>query len=147
MRRIILGSDGSTQARNAEDQVISLAHGDDCSVIALYIVATDLMHYGLVDQLATQSDKEDFMRYVSELGKRECRDRLGGFLERAQEHGVAAQLNVRWGEPLREVLAAATESGADEVFLPPSSWGMDFTLPHLVARMNSLSPCKITILA
>lgn len=146
MRRILLGSDGSAMARQAEDHAIALLNADGGSVIALHVVDTDLMHYGLVDQLATQSDKEDFLRYVREQGESECLARLGGFLERAQERGVDAQLGVRWGEPLREILAAAVENGADEIILPPQSWGMDFTTPHLAERMNRSSPCKITIM-
>ncbi|MEL7639255.1 MAG: universal stress protein [Solidesulfovibrio sp.] len=146
MRRILLGSDGSRQARQAEDRVISLAKGGD-SIVALHVVPTDLMHYGLVDQLATQSDKEEFLRYIRELGERECLDKLSGFLARARERGVDARLSVRWGEPLREILAAAVESAADEVFLPSHGWGVDFTVPEFVARINRSSPCKITILA
>jgi hypothetical protein len=116
------------------------------SVIAVHVVEKDLMHYGLVDQLATQSDKEGFLRYVRELGERECLDRLGGFLERAREKGVEATLMVRWGEPLGEILAAATESGVDEVFLPSRGWGKDFTSTHLEESINISSPNKITVL-
>jgi hypothetical protein len=36
---------------------------------------------------------------------------------------VDALLGVRWGEPLREMLAAAAESGVDEIVLPPRNWG------------------------
>jgi len=146
MRRILLGSDGSPRARQAEDHVISLARDDGGTVIAVHVVDTDLMHYGLIDQLATQSDKEVFLKYVRELGERECLDRLGGFLERAREQGVEASLSVRWGEPLREILAAATESGVDEVFLPSRSWGVDFTVAHRAESMNKASPSKITVL-
>ena len=147
MRRILLGSDGSVEARHAEDHVIATLRREGGSVMALHVVDTDLMHYGLVDQLATQSDKETFLNYVREQGESECEARLGGFVERARKSGVHALLGVRWGEPLRDVLAAATENGADEIVLPPHSWGMDFTTPHLAERLNRSSPCKITIMA
>ncbi|MBI4804835.1 MAG: universal stress protein [Desulfovibrio sp.] len=146
MRRILLGSDGSQQARHVEDHVISLAHDGGGSVIAVHVVEKDLMHYGLIDQLATQGDKEGFMRYVRELGERECLERLGGFRERARQRGVEAQLMVRWGDPLGEILAAATESGVDEVFLPSRGWGKDFTNARLAESLNRKSPSKITVL-
>lgn len=146
MRRILLGSDGSTRARHAEDYAIAAAHADGGSVIALHVVDTDLMHYARVDHLATQGDKDNFLQYVKEQGEQECRVRLGGVVKKAREKGVEARLHVRWGEPLREVLTAASESGADEIILPSHSWGMDFNVPCLMARMNRSSRCKITIL-
>lgn len=147
MRRILLCSNGSPEARRAEDYVLTELRSCGGSVFALHIVDTDLMHYGLVDQLATQGDKENFLCYVREEGERECRGRLGGFLERARKGGVDALLGVRWGEPLREMLAAAAESGVDEIVLPPRNWGLDFTVPHFVDRLNRSSPCKITVLS
>lgn len=145
MRRILLGSDGSEQARQAEDHVISLARDDGGSILAVHVVEKDLMHYGLVDQLATQSDKEGFVRYVRELGERECLDRLGAFRQRARERGVEATLMVRWGEPLGEILEAATENGVDEVFLPARCWGKDFTGAYLAESVNSACPSKVTV--
>ena len=146
MRRILLGSDGSARARRAEDFAIAAAHADGGCVIALHVVDTDLMHYAKVDHLATQGDKDNFLQYVKEQGEQECRDRLGEVMKKAREKGVEARLHVRWGEPLREVLTAARESGADEIILPSQSWGMDFNVPSLRARMNRSSRCKITIL-
>lgn len=146
MRRILLGSDGSARARRAEDFAIAAAHADGGSVIALHVVDTDLMHYAKVDHLVTQDDKDSFVQYVKKQGEQECRIRLGEVVKKAREKGVETRLYVRWGEPLREVLNAASESGADEIILPSQSWGMDFNDSCLRARMNRSSRCKITIL-
>lgn len=147
MRRILLGSDGSAQARQAEDHVISLAHEEGGSILAVHVVEKDLMHYGMVDPLATQGDKEGFVHYVRELGERECLNRLGEFRQRARKRGVEVTLMVRWGEPLGEILAAATENRVDEVFLPPRCWGREFTGARLAEAVNSSCPSKVTVLA
>lgn len=146
MPRILLGSDGSPKARQAEDYAIARAHARGGCIIALHIVDSDLMYYAAVDHLITQRDRENFLRYVREQGEHECRIRLGDVIEKARAQGVDAQLSTRWGEPLREVLAAASENDADEIILPPCSWGMDFTLHSLKERMNRSSGCTVTIL-
>lgn len=145
MRTILFGGDGSVEARQAEDYVLSRAQADGAAIVALHVVDTDLMHYAMVDHLATQSDKEEFLRYVRIQGERESMVRFGPFAEKARGRGIEIRLVVRWGEPLRELLAAAGEIGADEIVLPPQVWGMDFTAARLAERMNRSAPCAITI--
>lgn len=145
MRRIILGSDGSPEAREAEQYALAMLQpGDD--IIALHVVNTDLMHYGLIDQLATQADKENFLAYIRKQGEEECASRLGPFADAAAKSGAKVALHVRWGDPARELLSIASEHDAHEIVLAGSSWNTNWHEPHMEARLDRSSPCKITIL-
>lgn len=147
MRRILLATDGKPASARAEAYAIHLAAESGAPLVAMYVVESDLMHYGMVDQLATETDKAAFLAHVQREGERECSEKLSGFGARARARGITPETLVRWGVPLKEMVRAASDVAADVLVVGGVSWGVSWASPWVSSSLERKSPCSVRILS
>lgn len=147
MKRILLATDGQPASARAEAYAIHLAAESGAPLTAMYVVESDLLHYGMVDQLATEGDKAAFIEHVRREGERECVERLSEFDARARARGVAPERVVRWGAPLKEIVSTASDVAADVLVVGGASWGVRWTSPSVSSSLERKSPCSVRILS
>jgi nucleotide-binding universal stress UspA family protein len=80
--------------------------------------------------------------------QRQAADRLRGFADEHVPHDVAADLEVRIGQPAEEIVAAARESKCDSIVLSTRGLtGLDRYLIGSVAdRVARLAPCPVVLM-
>lgn len=145
MKQILFCSDGSSRAQAAENAVLSLIEQGD-SVVALYVIANDLIHYGEIDQLATPADKEHFIAYIQQQGAAECQQHLGAFAAKAADRGATVELRVRWGNAAQAIINTAAEIEAQALVLAAQAWGHDWHKPALKHLLEKSCPAVLTVL-
>lgn len=145
MKHILFAYDGKPEAEEAKVYVLSrLEKGDILDM--LHLIPTDLLHYGQVDQLASQASKKSFLHYIQELGVKECSTLLAPFAEEASQHGIQARLHVRWGNAEKALLEIASSTPIDEIILSKNIWGIDWHKDSTSASLAKKYPRKITII-
>jgi nucleotide-binding universal stress UspA family protein len=80
--------------------------------------------------------------------QRQAADRLRGFADEHVGHNMAADLEVRIGQPAEEIVAAARESKCNSIVLSTRGLtGLDRYLIGSVAdRVARLAPCPVILL-
>ena len=80
--------------------------------------------------------------------QRQAADRLRAFADEHVGHNVAADLEVRIGQPAEEIVAAARESKCDSIVLSTRGLsGLDRYLIGSVAdRVARLAPCPVVLM-
>ncbi len=140
MNTILLATDGSPSAREAAKTAIELAKATGWRLRALTVWRIPVVtSYGYVP-----------MDYVPELAQAErehAGNVVGDVVEAARAVGVDATSELRQGDAVDEICAAAEETNADFVVLGAHGWG---ALKRLVFGSVSLgvlhhAPCPVLI--
>ena len=109
------------------------------SLIIVHVVPADYGWLGI-----GRDESRDLDRSL----QRQAADRLRAFAEEHVGHNVAADLEVRVGQPAEEIVAAARESKCDSIVLSTRGLtGLDRYLIGSVAdRVARFAPCPVILL-
>jgi nucleotide-binding universal stress UspA family protein len=144
MKHILFCGDGSAEAGAAEAAALALIDAGD-SIVALYVIANDLIHYGEIDQLATPADKEHFIAYIREQGAAECQQHLGAFAQKAEQRGAVVELRVRWGNAAQAIINTAAATQAQGIVLAARAWGIDWHEPAMKHLLEKSCSAALTL--
>jgi nucleotide-binding universal stress UspA family protein len=129
-------SDSSARAlRHAAKQVAECGG----SLIIVHVVPADYGWLGI---------GRDESREMDRSLQRQAADRLRVFADEHVGHNLAADLEVRIGQPAEEIVAAARESNCDSIVLSTRGLaGLDRYLIGSVAdRVARLAPCPVVLM-
>jgi nucleotide-binding universal stress UspA family protein len=109
------------------------------SLIIVYVVPADYGWLGI-----GRDESRDLDRSL----QRQAADHLRAFADEHMVHHVAADLEVRIGQPAEEIVAAARESKCDSIVLSTRGLtGLDRYLIGSVAdRVARLAPCPVVLM-
>jgi nucleotide-binding universal stress UspA family protein len=138
-RRILVPVDFSDSSARALLHAAKRAAESGGSLIIVYVVPADYGWLGI-----GRYELRDLDRSL----QRQASDRLRAFADENVRDDVAADLEVRVGQPAEEILAAARESQCDSIMLSTRGLtGLDRYLIGSVAdRVARLAPCPVVLL-
>jgi nucleotide-binding universal stress UspA family protein len=138
-RRILVPVDFSDSSSRALRHAAKRAAESGGSLIIVHVVPADYGWLGI--------GREE-LRDLDRSLQRQAADRLRAFADENVGDDVAADLEVRVGQPAEEILAAARESQCDSIMLSTRGLtGLDRYLIGSVAdRVARLAPCAVVLL-
>ena len=138
-QRILVPVDFSDSSAGALGHAAERAAESDGSLIIVHVVPADYGWSGI-----GRDESRDLDRSL----QRQAADRLSAFVDEHVGHNVAADLEVRTGQPAEEIVAAARESKCDSIVLSTRGLsGLDRYLIGSVAdRVARLAPCPVVLL-
>jgi len=138
-QRILVPVDFSDSSARALRHAVSLAAESGGSLIIVHVVPAD---YGWLE--IGRDESRDLDRSL----QRQAADRLRAFADESVVHDVAADLEVRIGQPAEQIVTAARESKCDSIVLSTRGLtGLDRYLIGSVAdRVARLAPCPVTLM-
>jgi nucleotide-binding universal stress UspA family protein len=138
-QRILVPVDFSDSSARALRHAAGLTWESGGSLIVVHVVPADYGWLGI-----GRDESRDLDRSL----QRQAADRLGVFADKHVRDTVAADLQVRIGQPAEEIVAAARESKADSIVLSTRGLtGLDRYLIGSVAdRVARLAPCPVLLL-
>ena len=105
---ILVPTDGSGRSRNAVENAIRIAERHGSTIHALYV-----MDMGDAAFVATPSDISETRRRLEKKG----REYTSSIAERAEEAGVACEVEVRTGIPEEEIVEYARDHDVDLIVM------------------------------
>ena len=138
-RRILVPVDFSDSSARALRHAAKRAAESGGSLIIVYVVPADYGWLGF-----GRNELRDLDRSL----QRQASDRLRAFADENVGDDVAADLEVRVGQPAEQILAAARESQCDSIMVSTRGLtGLDRYLIGSVAdRVARLAPCPVVLL-
>ncbi len=138
-RRILVPVDFSDSSARALRHAGKRAAESGGSLIVVYVVPADYGWLGI---------GRDELRDLDRSLQKQAADRLRTFADENVGHKVAADMEVRVGQPAEEIIAAARESKCDSIVLSTRGFtGLDRYLIGSVAdRVARLAPCPVILL-
>jgi len=115
MHTILFATDASPSAKNATTTAINLAKATGWTLHVVSVWQVPVCEYGYLP-----------LQYSSELvgvASQHARTTVEEAAEAAREAGVAATSEVRQGDAIEEICAAAAETSADLIVLGAHGWG------------------------
>jgi nucleotide-binding universal stress UspA family protein len=145
IKHILLATNGSKTSLRAEDYALHLAHTLKAALTTVCISDDWLMHYGEVDQLMTETTKEQFISYVNNTNDTDSQRILHNFSEKAEKQGVSHSFIVKSGKPEKDIVALAKEKAADLLVIGSGNRSNRCLVPpSTVARkIAKNSPCPV----
>jgi nucleotide-binding universal stress UspA family protein len=136
--RFLVPVDFSDSSARALRHAAALASRSGGSLIIVHVVPADYGWLGI---------GRDESREIDRSLQRQAADRLRVFADEHVGHNVAADLEVRIGQPAEEIVAAARESNCDSIVLSTRGLtGLDRYLIGSVAdRVARLAPCPVVL--
>jgi len=134
-RRLLVATDGSFYAKQAEDRALSLAKTFGSGIAAVYVI--DKARYQWAEEL---------MQEIYEKTKKEGEGVLRAFEEKAERRGIKVETKLREGVPSEEIVREAMEGGYDLIVL--GSRGMstaEVVLGSVVQRVVRRAPCDVLV--
>jgi nucleotide-binding universal stress UspA family protein len=112
MKTILLATTGSDRCTCAEDYALNYCAKNRTSLEIVHVVETSLSHYGLIDSLATEIDRHDFIAHArqQELPEVECR--LARLIDKARGMNISCRVHVGWQAPLYCILKRLKQNNA-----------------------------------
>lgn len=137
-RRILVPVDFSDSSARALRHVAKRAVESGGSLIIVHVVPAN---YGWLE--IGRNESRDLDRSL----QRQAADRLRAFVDEIVGDNVAAELEVRLGQPAEEIIAAARDSKCDSIVLSTRGLtGLDRYLIGSVAdRVARLAPCPVVL--
>jgi Universal stress protein UspA and related nucleotide-binding proteins len=137
-QRILVPVDFSDSSARALHHAAERAAESGGSLIIVHVVPADYGWSGI-----GRDESRDLDRSL----QRQAADRLRAFADEHVGHNVAADLEVRIGQPAEEIVAAARESKCDSIMLSTRGLtGLDRYLIGSVAdRVARLAPCPVVL--
>ena len=138
-RRILVPVDFSDSSARALRHAAKRAAESSGSVIVVHVVPADYGWLGI-----GRNELRDLDRSL----QRQASDRLRAFANENIGDDVAADLEVRVGQPAEQIIAAARDSKCDSIMLSTRGLtGLDRYLIGSVAhRVAQLAPCPVVLL-
>ena len=138
-RRIVVPVDFSDSSARALRHAAKRAAESGGSLIVVYVVPADYGWLGI---------GRDELRDLDRSLQRQAADRLHAFTHDNVGNVVAADLEVRVGQPAEQIVAAARDSKCDSIMLSTRGLtGLDRYLIGSVAhRVAQLAPCPVVLL-
>jgi nucleotide-binding universal stress UspA family protein len=138
-QRILVPIDFSDSSARALQHAAERGAESGGSLIVVHVVPAD---YGWLE--IGRDESRDLDRSL----QRQAADRLRAFADEHLGHNVAADLEVRIGQPAEEIVAAARESKCDSIVLSTRGLtGLDRYLIGSVAdRVARLAPCPVVLM-
>ena len=104
MNNILLATAGNSDCRRAEDYALDYCQRHGVSLNIVHCIQSSLSHYGLVDSLATEGDRSDFIEYSQSKECLEAECRLTRVTGKARSRNIHYQLYIEWKSPLYSIL-------------------------------------------
>jgi nucleotide-binding universal stress UspA family protein len=138
-RRILVPVDFSDSSARALRHAAKRAAESAGSLIVVHVVPADYGWLGI---------GRDESRDVDRSLQRQASDRLRAFVDENVGDDVAADLEVRVGQPAKEIVAAARDSKCDSIVLSTRGLtGLDrFLIGSVAHRVAQLAPCPVVLL-
>ena len=138
-QRILVPVDFSDSSARALCHAATRASESGGSLIIVHVVPADYGWLGI---------GRDELRDLDRSLQRQAADRLRAFADENVGGDLAADLEVRVGQPAEEIIAAARESKCDSIMLSTRGLsGLDRYLIGSVAdRVARLAPCPVVLL-
>ena len=138
-RRILVPVDFSDSSARALRHAAKRAAESDGSLIIVHVVPADYGWLGI-----GREESRDMDRSL----QRQASDRLRAFVEENVGDDVAAGLEIRVGQPAKEIVAAARDSKCDSIVLSTHGLtGLDrFLIGSVAHRVAQLAPCPVVLL-
>jgi nucleotide-binding universal stress UspA family protein len=135
-RKLLVATDGSFYAKQAEDKALTLAKTLGSRIAAIYVI--DRARYQWAEEL---------MQEIYEKTKKEGEAVLRTFKEKAAQHGIEAETKFREGMPSEEIVKEAEAGSYDLIVL--GSRGMsaaeEVALGSVVQRVVRRAPCDVLV--
>lgn len=113
MQHIILATTGNETCKNAEAFALNYCTQHGAALSVIHVINCSLEHYGQVDQLATEIDKDTFVNYVVKLCREEAMIKLETFLTKVEHLQISNRLFLGSGNPL-DCIVQTVESANPE---------------------------------
>jgi len=138
-QRILVPVDFSNSSARALRHAAKRAAESGGSVIVVHVVPADYGWLGI---------GRDELRDLDRSLQRQASDRLRAFADENVGDNVAADLEVRVGQPAEQIIAAARDSKCDSIMLSTRGLtGLDRYLIGSVAhRVAQFAPCPVVLL-
>jgi nucleotide-binding universal stress UspA family protein len=139
LQRILVPVDFSDSSARALRHAAELATESGGTLAIVHVVPADYGWLGI-----GRGESRDLDRSL----QRQAADRLRAFADEHVAHNVAADLEVRIGQPAEEIVLAARESKCDSIVLSTRGLtGLDRYLIGSVAdRVARLAPCPVVLM-
>ncbi|WP_462327934.1 universal stress protein [Desulfobaculum sp.] len=138
---IVLATTGGQCCKNAEDYALAYCAKNSASLGIVHVVESSLSHYGLVDSLATEGDRHDFIRHARTQEMPEVERRLARLISRAEAMHIPYKLHVGWQSPLYCILKQLQENNAQMLIV-----GSKHSRPNpfsLTSCLRRKAPCDV----
>ncbi|MGE4505131.1 MAG: universal stress protein [Desulfovibrionaceae bacterium] len=141
MKNILLATTGTSQCRKAEDYALEycLHHGATLRII--HVVEPQLDHYGLVDSLATETDRHDFIDHTRKLEMPSIQERLERILNQAKALGIKYELYIQWDAPLYSIVKQARKENVELLVIGGRE--KRFNPFSLAMSLTRKAPCQV----
>jgi len=116
-KHILLATDGSKSAENAEDYALYLNANCGIKLTVLHVLDDKLCHYGKVDTLAPLEARESFMSYVIEEQEEASKEIVQMLENKAKAINAKFALIIQAGEPVDVVVSVANKESIDLIIL------------------------------
>lgn len=126
-RPFVVAYDASPAAREALDLAVERARALKARVVVVTVVPTPLQYASFTRMLLPTLDLPTQMR-ESESYVENARKSLEAVADEVRRSGVEAEARVRVGDPADEIIAAAEEADADQVWMGYKSF--EKRIPH-----------------
>ena len=138
-QRILVPVDFSDSSARALRHAAERAAECSGSLVIVHVIPADYGWLGI-----GRDESRDLDRSL----QRQAANRLRDFADKNAGHHVAAELQVRIGQPAEQIIAAARESKCDSIVLSTSGLtGLDRYLIGSVAdRVARLAPCPVVLM-
>lgn len=138
-QRILVPVDFSDSSARALRHAAKRAAESGGSLIIVHVVPADYGWLGI---------GRDELRNLDRSLQQQASDRLRAFVNENVGDDVAANLEVRVGQPAKEIVAAARDSKCDSIVLSTRGLtGLDrFLIGSVAHRVAQLAPCPVVLL-
>jgi nucleotide-binding universal stress UspA family protein len=143
MNTLILATDGSPSAQHATEKAVELAHATGWPLRVVSAWQTPILAGSYFGYAIPAEYSPDLL----ETERQHASDAAAAAVDQAQALGLVAQAEVRHGDPVEEICAAATDADAALIVLGAHGWG---TFKRLVFGSVSTgvlhhAPCGVLV--
>lgn len=103
-KRIFCVVDGTKKTVNAENWAFEKCCAEGYQLDLLYVVDSNLEHYGQVDILATDSDKSDFIAYIQKTADREARAYKVVAERKFEDQNIVGKVHLQTGDLIENIV-------------------------------------------
>jgi len=135
-KRILVATDGSFYAKQAEDKALALAGRFGSGITAFYVI--DRTRYQWAEEL---------MPEIYNKTKKEGEAVLMTFIEKAAQHGIKAEVKLSEGVPCEEIVKEAEARSCDLIILGYRGINAaeEITLGSVVQRVVRRASCDVLV--
>jgi len=116
-KHMLLATDGSNAAKNAEDYAFNLNATCGMKLTILHVLDDKLCHYGKVDTLAPLEARESFISYVIEEQEEASKEIVTALEDKAKAMNATFELKIQAGEPVEIVTSFANKGSFDVLII------------------------------